>query len=102
MGLQDLFRISQSASRGVAISSVKMGMQVLVQSSSDGMEGVLERAKMVLESLATQSWVREKCMQHKVHIMDKDKLGDTSDTPAQVRGWGGGGGLTRSNGSIFC
>ena len=39
LGLQDLFRISQSASRGVAISSVKMGMQVLVQSSSDGMEG---------------------------------------------------------------
>eukprot|EP00731_Ephydatia_muelleri_P030081 Em0021g604a len=75
----------QSASRGVAISSVKMGMQVLVQSSSDGMEGVLERAKMVLESLATQSWVREKCMQHKVHIMDKDKLGDTSDTPAQAQ-----------------
>ena len=57
-----------------------------MQSSGDGGEAVLDRVKVVLESLATQSWVREKCMQHKVHIMDKDKLGDTSLTLAQVGG----------------
>ena len=34
--------------------------------------------------LASQNWVREKCIQQSAKLLEFDKLGDTSLTPSQV------------------